>query len=285
MYHIYKAYGGQSYGFVKFSKEEVGRSLLGQVHNVEGVQLRIDRAKPDMLTVRNREDRGGRHAVRTRSEVCAFFREGRCLRGNHCEFQHIGESPRTSQEFWQDDSCEKQRSRRTSEEELWVHGSTDGIKANNLHNEGSSPSSLHLTGPIERDGRLRPPPSTKEKKRRVSFQVSPVCKFPSHEEHPEEEVVEETVQASSTKIMRGPGVAQGRNNSDTDNMGKDAMAIRRREKEGEEKEVQEDTVPTVSGKTKRKLRGLILLTMAKKIRQLEKDEVEKMASLRRLEAH
>ena len=44
-------------------------------------------------------------------------------------------------------------------------------------------------------------------------------------------------------------------------------------------------MPTVSGKTKRKLRGLILLTMAKKIRQLEKDEVEKMASWRRLEAH
>ena len=93
------------------------------------------------------------------------------------------------------------------------------------------------------------------------------------------------MQASSAKIMRGPGVAQGRNKSDIGNMGKDVMAIRRREKEGEEKEVQEDTVPTVSGKTKRKLRGLILLTMAKKIRQLEKDEVEKMASCRRLEAH
>ena len=126
---------------------------------------------------------------------------------------------------------------------------------------------------------------TKEKKRRVSSQVSPEWKSPSHEEHPEEQVVKETVQASSSKIMRGTGVAQGRNKSDTDNMGKDAMAIRRREKEEKEKEVQEDTVPTVSGKTKRKLRGLILLTMAKKIRQLEKDEVEKMASWRRLEAH
>ena len=106
--HIHKAYGGQFYGFVNFSKEEVGRSLLGQVHNVEGVQLRIDRAKPDMLTVRNREDRGGRHAVRTRSEVCAFYREGRCLRGNYCDFQHIFESPRTSLESRQDNSCEKQ---------------------------------------------------------------------------------------------------------------------------------------------------------------------------------
>ena len=227
--------------------------------------------------------------MRTRSEVCAFFREGRCLRGNYCDFQHIFESPRTSLESRQDNSCEKQTSRirrsSTSEEELWANGSTEEIKADNLCKEGSPHSTLHLTGPTERDGRLRPPPSTKERKRRVSFQVSPECKSSIHEEHLVEEFGEETVQASSSKIMRGAGVAQGRNKSDTDNMGKDAMAIRRREKEEKEKEVQEDTVPTVSGKTKRKLRGLILLTMAKKIRQLEKDEVEKMASWRRLEAH
>ena len=400
--HIYKAHGGQ-YGFVNFSKEEVGRSLLGEVHNVEGVQLKINRAKPDMLTARIREDRGGRYAVRTRSEVCALFREGRCLRGNYCEFQHIGESPRTSQESWQDNSYEKQRSRgrrrSTSEEQLWAHESTYGIKANNIRKEGSSHSALHLTGSKERDGRLRPPPSTKKKKRRVSLQVSPECKSPVHEKHSKEEVVEESsirstnslnrekvqedqsrvivciekrqtsskrektkekhrsqvskecnkskrkkegkmskeflaslglsdpigamagvvsmstgplktqddepiktdepvdnaeqipisstikslVQARSAKTKRGPGVAEGRNKSDTDNMDKDAIAVCRGEKEEEEEDkAQEDTVPMIDDKMKRKLRGLILLTMAKKIRQLEeaiteKDGVEKMA--------
>ena len=203
--HIYKAHGGQ-YGFVNFSKEEVGRSLLGEVHNVEGVQLKINRAKPDMLTARIREDRGGRYAVRTRSEVCALFREGRCLRGNYCEFQHIGESPRTSQESWQDNSYEKQRSRgrrrSTSEEQLWAHESTYGIKANNIRKEGSSHSALHLTGSKERDGRLRPPPSTKKKKRRVSLQVSPECKSPVHEKHSKEEVVEESSIKSTSSLNR-----------------------------------------------------------------------------------
>merc|ERR1719206_1543143 len=102
------------------------------------------------------------------------------------------------------------------------------------------------------------------------------------EQIPISSTIKSLVQARSSKTKRGPGVAEGRNISDTDNMDKDAIAVCRGEKEEEEEDkAQEDTVPTVSGKTKMKLRGLIHLTMAKKIRQLEaiseKDEVEKMA--------
>merc|ERR1719206_1495388 len=103
------------------------------------------------------------------------------------------------------------------------------------------------------------------------------------EQIPISSTIKSLVQARSSKTKRGPGVAEGRNISDTDNMDKDAIAVCRGEKEEEEEDkAQENTVPTVSGKTKMKLRGLILLTMAKKIRQLEgaiseRDEVEKMA--------
>ena len=78
--YIYMAHGGHFYGFVTFVNPEVGRSLIGEVHNVEGVELLIKRAKPDTTRAWNREDRD----YGVRSVVCAFFREGRCLRGNRC---------------------------------------------------------------------------------------------------------------------------------------------------------------------------------------------------------
>merc|ERR1719317_272191 len=83
------------------------------------------------------------------------------------------------------------------------------------------------------------------------------------EQLPISSTIKSLVQARSAKTKRGPGVAEGRNNSDTDNMDTAAIAVCRGEKEEEEEEeaqekaqekAQENTVPTVSGKTKMKLR-------------------------------
>ena len=116
--YIYMAHGGHFYGFVTFVNPEVGRSLIGEVHNVEGVELSIKRAKPDTTRAWNREDR----IYGVRSEVCAFFKEGRCLRGNRCGFLHISESPRTSREFSSESLRRRREGRRHAAPCLWETG-------------------------------------------------------------------------------------------------------------------------------------------------------------------
>ena len=78
--------GGAFFGFVSFAREDVGKSLVGACHNVEGVQIVIKKAKPDWR-IQEREER--------RTKTCSFFKEGRCLRLGHCRFSH-SDGPRRS---------------------------------------------------------------------------------------------------------------------------------------------------------------------------------------------
>merc|ERR1711962_1353207 len=148
-----------------------------------------------------REDRN----YGVRSEVCAFFREGRCLRGNRCEFLHIGESPRTSREFNSESLRRRRRSRSEEQDEveLGEHGINSGRKSKVSRKEDtasdqSKPSSLH-EGRIERDGRLRPPPPTQESKRRAPQQDLPERKFRSREDQFKEESVGDAGHGQETK--------------------------------------------------------------------------------------
>merc|ERR1719391_109105 len=139
---------GDFFGFVSFVREEVGRSLVGACHNVEGVKIVIKRAKPDWR-IQGREER--------RTKTCSFFREGRCLRHGHCRFSHSVGSRRS-----QSRSRERVRKRERlrddlEDEELMTRRDRDASrKLKEQKKEGRKGSS-------ERDGRLRPPPSVQEK--------------------------------------------------------------------------------------------------------------------------
>ena len=159
--YIWMADRGAFFGFVNFVREEVGRSLVGACHSVEGVQILIKKAKPDWKM-------GGERRIKT----CSFFKEGRCLRHEHCRFLHSDE-PRTS--AGRSRSWSKERSRRRErfsidqgDEELMSR--RDRRVSCRLSDQKNGPSKSHDTktalpdeGSSERDGRLRPPPSVKEK--------------------------------------------------------------------------------------------------------------------------
>jgi len=237
--YIYLAHGGHFYGFVTFVNPEVGRSLIGEVHNVEGVELLIKRAKPDTTRAWNREDRD----YGVRSEVCAFFKEGRCLRGNRCEFLHIGESPRTSREFSSESLRRRKRSRSEEQDEVELgersfnSGSKSKVsRKEDTANDQSKPGSLH-DGRTERDGRLRPPPPSQERKRRAPQQDSPERKFRSREDQFKEKSVGDAGHGQETRRRSGAGKERGV--LDTKNMEKEAMAKRIKELEEALKEKEE----------------------------------------------
>ena len=101
---IWMAGGGAFFGFVNFASEEVGRSLVGACHRVEGVEILIKKAKPDWR-IRDRE--------RRRVQTCAFFKEGRCQRHEHCQFLHTVE-PRSSRRRSRSGSRERARRKEMS---------------------------------------------------------------------------------------------------------------------------------------------------------------------------
>jgi len=236
--YIYMAHGGH-YGFVTFVNPEVGRSLIGEVHNVEGVELLIKRAKPDTTRAWNREDRD----YGVRSEVCAFFREGRCLRGSRCEFLHIDESPRTSREFNRESLRRRRRSSSDEQDEVELEEQsiTSGRKSKVSRKEDtasdqSKPGSFH-EGRIERDGRLRPPPPTRERKRRASQQDSPERKLRSPDDQFKEKSVGDAGHGQETRRRSEAGKERGV--LDIKNMDKEAMAKRIKELEEALKEKEE----------------------------------------------
>jgi len=236
--YIYIAHGGHFYGFVTFVNPEVGRSLIGEVHNVEGVELLIKRAKPDTTRAWNREGRD----YGVRSEVCAFFKEGRCLRGVRCEFLHIGESPRTSREF-SSKSLRRRRSRSDEQDEVELgEHSINSVRRSKVSrkedtaSDQSKSGSLH-EGPIERDGRLRPPPPTRERKRKAPQQDSPEREFRSREDQSKEKSGGDTGHGQETRRRSGAG-KEG-DVLDTKNMEKEAMAKRIKELEEALKEKEE----------------------------------------------
>jgi len=157
---IWMARNGAFFGFVNFVSKVVGRSLVGACHNVEGVQIEIKKAKPD-----------GRmqYRDRRRVQICAFFKEGRCLRHGHCKFLHTDESRRRGSR-----SRSRERARRTNmscvdrgAQESEARRDRDGSnKMKELKKEGRKSSNLkaaHLKeGFSERDGRLRQPASAPE---------------------------------------------------------------------------------------------------------------------------
>merc|ERR1719391_608840 len=139
---------GDFFGFVSFVREEVGRSLVGACHNVEGGKIVIKRAKPDWR-IQEREER--------KTKTCSFFREGRCLRHGHCRFSHSVESRRSRSRSRE--RVRKRESLRDDREdaELMTRRDRDASrKLKEQKKEGRKGSS-------ERDGRLRPPPSVQEK--------------------------------------------------------------------------------------------------------------------------
>ena len=153
--YIWMADRGAFFGFVNFVREEVGRSLVGACHYVEGVQILIKKAKPDW---KMREER--------RIKTCAFFKEGRCLRHGHCRFLHSVE-PRTSGGRSRSRSRERARRR----ERVSIDQGDKELKSRRDRHESCGLSeqknelktALSDEGSSERDGRLRPPPSVQEK--------------------------------------------------------------------------------------------------------------------------
>ena len=142
--------GGAFFGFVTFVRDEVGRSLVGACHNVEGVEILIKRAKPDW----RRQER--RREVKT----CAFFKEGRCLRHGHCQFLHTVEPRTSSRRSSRSGSREKARRREVSsvdQRPQELRARRDRDERSKLKEYRKSPLLKEVSS--ERDGRLRPPPS------------------------------------------------------------------------------------------------------------------------------
>ena len=85
--NIWVAHGRVLYGFVLFVKEEVGRSLLGAVHRVAGVELLINKAEPELV----RWKTGEVISLRPAAHLCerrGFSRQELYLRGPVLESYH-----------------------------------------------------------------------------------------------------------------------------------------------------------------------------------------------------
>ena len=87
--NIWVAHGRALYGFVFFVEEVVGRSLLGAVHRVEGVELLINKAEPELVRWKTGEVLSLRPAARLR-ENRGFYRQEPYLRGGDSDFRHTG---------------------------------------------------------------------------------------------------------------------------------------------------------------------------------------------------
>ena len=87
--NIWVAHGRVLYGFVLFVKEEVGRSLLGAVQRVAGVELLINKAEPELVRWKTGEVISLRPAARL-CESRGFSRQELYLRGGDSDFRHTG---------------------------------------------------------------------------------------------------------------------------------------------------------------------------------------------------
>ena len=228
--HIWMA-ADSFYGFVSFVREEVGRSLVGANHDVEGVQITIKRARPDWK-LRDRE----RRSVPT----CAFFKEGRCLRREHCQFLHTVELRSSGRSRERSGSREKARRKESSSVNQGVMRDRDVSSKK----EGRKLHDLLEEGPSERDGRLRPPPSVQEKVTVRKILPLPVSARSAEVRNKEEISKEEELKKvgdveARPRNMRGN---EPKAKSSCDNMDPDAMKerIRQLEEALKEKEEAED---------------------------------------------
>jgi len=241
--YIWMADRGSFFGFVCFVREEVGRSLLGACHSVEGVQIVIKRARPDWKL----RDRDRRRNVPT----CAFFKEGRCLRSGHCQFLHTVE-PRTSRRSRErSGSMEKARRNEFSSDREGAMGVRRDVssKLTEQKKEGRKSWDLLEEGPLERDGRLRPPPSVQEKEKDRK-KLPPSTSATSAAVSKKEEISKEEKQEKMGDAKERPSKGARREvrgndpkvKSSCDNMDPDAMRerIRQLEEALKEKEEAED---------------------------------------------
>ena len=156
--------GDYFFGFVTFIREEVGRSLVGACHNVEGVKISIIKARPDWK-LRDRERRD--------VQTCAFFKEGLCLRHGHCQFLHSVEPTSSRRSRERSGSRERARREEMSTSEQRVRRGTDvNSKLTEKKKESRKSRYLLEEESSERDGRLRPPPSSLQEKVKV-VEISP----------------------------------------------------------------------------------------------------------------
>jgi len=238
--YIWMADRGSFFGFVCFVREEVGRSLLGACHSVEGVQIVIKRARPDWK-LRDRD--------RVRNvPTCAFFKEGRCLRHGHCQFLHTVE-PRTSRRSRErSGSMEKARRNEFSSDREGAMGVRRDVssKLTEQKKEGRKSWDLLEEGPLERDGRLRPPPSVQEKekdRKKLPPSTSATSAAVSKKEEISKEEKQEKMGDAEARPSKGARREMRRNEpkvkSSCDNMDPDAMRERIRQLEHALKEKEE----------------------------------------------
>jgi len=96
-----------------------------------------------------------------------------------------------------------------------------------------------MGGRLERDGRLRPPPPTQERKKRAPQQDSPERKSRSREDQFKEKSVGHAGQVEIEETRRRSGAGKERDTLDTKHMEKEAMAKRIKELEEALKEKEE----------------------------------------------
>ena len=223
--------GGAFFAFVTFVNEDVARSLVGACHNVEGVLIDINKAKPDW----RREERSIRLPLW--NKTCTFFKEGRCLRHGHCNFQHTLES-RRSRSRSRGSVRRREKSSSAERDKEMSRTKRDRVRGSRFGNgkrEGGKnhDSSTALLGDCnsERGGTLRSPPSVKEKIKvgEESPKSADVKEEKVSKQHTKEV---DNIEGRSREKMR----QTRRNESKTDSSGEkmDEEAMKRRIKELEQ---------------------------------------------------
>ena len=245
--YIWMADRGAFFGFVNFVREEVGRSLVGACHYVEGVQILIKKAKPDRYV------REGR-----RIKKCAFFKEGRCLRHGQCRFLHSAE-PRTSRGRSRSPSRERTRKRERLSVDQWHEelmarkGRDVSGRLSQQKQESSKVQSLKDDLPdkesSERDGRLKPPPSVQEKVKVRDMLPLPVsaqsAEVRKKEEIPKKEEIEKMGKVENISGKGDKRESKGNDrkvHTSGDDMNQEAMKARIRQLEQALKEKEEAEV-------------------------------------------